>query len=37
MKKTNIAAAHEVLVGPPGLFFFASILVPIFAIILRVI
>ena len=32
MKKTNVTAAHEVLVGPPGIFFFASIAVPIIAI-----
>ena len=35
MRRVNTQASHEVLTGPPGLFFFASIAVPLILILLR--
>lgn len=36
MKSVNYQGAHDVLFGPPGLFFFSSIAVPLILIMLRV-
>lgn len=37
MRKVNAQASHDVLVGPPGLFFFASVAVPVLLIMIRLI
>lgn len=35
MKKINSQAAHEVLTGPPGMLFFASVVIPVLLILVR--